>query len=581
MTSRFHNARLGRTGAALAAALLAFAPAAALAQAPKAAAPAAAPKLVLPEEKKDFGTVPKGEVIHATFVLKNEGKADLHVTDVKPSCGCTAPEYDKTIKAGAEGKIVLNVDTKTFQGPISKSALILTDDPEKPQVSIFVLANVRPYVETHPVGYFRLQALTGEVASSEIVIFSEEPDFKPTKAEAPNSYMKASLAPVPEAERVAGKPANQWKVTVSTTPDAPEGLLGGYVKVLTGAAKQPELSLAVSGYIKPTLSITPLSVNFGNFEPKADPVKRTVTIINNNTKNEAFQVTKAESSVPGVKTEVVMTDKARAQVVISIDDKVKKGVFDGVVTVSTNDPRRRRSRSRSRASSSRKPLETEPHPGRADVASPGPFPFPAVLRRAGPLGPDGDDLDPVERGRERPRVAGARDPVLRRLGPGELEPQRVRPLLPRRRGRDGAVDGGAAAEGHRRERRPVDRDGDGLGRGAGPLEGPGPEPHEPVRRAGRHERHLGLAGLRPREGVSAIGLLEARPAGPERSRGALRVEVEEARLGEGPRAGGGREGEDEEESDGLHGASPKGKARAARSSSSAVAPGQREDEGAE
>ena len=341
MTSSASNARLGRTGAALAAALLVFAPVAALAQAPKPAAPAAtaaAPKLVLVEEKKEIGTVPKGEVIHATFVLKNEGKADLHVTDVKPSCGCTAPEYDKTIKPGGEGKVVLNVDTKSFQGPISKSALILTDDPEKPQVTVFVMATVRPFVETLPVGFFRLQALTGETATSEMFLVSDEADFKPTKVETPNSYLKASLAPAAEAEKVAGKGANQWKVTLTTTPDAPEGLLGGYVKVQTGVAKQPELSLAVSGYVKPTLSVTPLSVNFGNFEPKADPVKRTVTIVNNNVKNEAFQVTKAETNVPGVKTEIVMADKARAQVIISVDDKVKKGVFDGFVTVSTTDP---------------------------------------------------------------------------------------------------------------------------------------------------------------------------------------------------------------------------------------------------
>ena len=342
MTSPASNARLGRTVAAFAAAaLLVAAPASALAQAAKPAAPAAsaaAPKLVLVEEKKDAGTVPKGEVIHATFVLKNEGKADLHVTDVKPSCGCTAPEYDKTIKPGAEGKVVLNVDTKTFQGPISKSALILTDDPEKPQVTVFVMANVKPFVETLPVGFFRLQALTGETATSDLILASDEPDFKPTKVETPNSYLKAALAPAAEAEKVAGKGANQWKVTLTSTPDAPEGLLGGYVKVQTGAAKQPELSLAVSGYVKPTLSVTPLSVNFGNFEPKADPVKRTVTIVNNNAKNEAFQVTKAEANVPGVKTEIVMADKARAQVIISVDDKVKKGVFDGFVTVSTNDP---------------------------------------------------------------------------------------------------------------------------------------------------------------------------------------------------------------------------------------------------
>jgi len=342
MTSSASHARLGRTGAALAAALLVIVPAVALAQAPKPAAPASssapAPKLVLVDEKKDVGIVPKGEVVRATFVLKNEGKADLHVTDVKPSCGCTAPEYDKTIKAGGEGKVVLNIDTKTFQGPISKSALILTDDPEKPQVTVFVMANVKPFVETSPVGFFRLQALTGETATAMIILSSDEADFKPTKVEPPNSYLKATLAPATDAEKVAGKGANQWKVSVTTTPEAPEGLLGGYVKVTTGAAKQPELSLAISGYIKPTLSITPLSVNFGNFEPKADPVKRTVTIINNNLKNESFQVTKAESTIPGVKTEIVMADKTRAQVIISVDDKVKKGVFDGFVTVSTNDP---------------------------------------------------------------------------------------------------------------------------------------------------------------------------------------------------------------------------------------------------
>ena len=71
--SAFHS-RFGRTGAALAAALLVIAPSVALAQAPKAASSVPAPKLVLVDEKKDAGTVPKGEVVHATFILRNEGR---------------------------------------------------------------------------------------------------------------------------------------------------------------------------------------------------------------------------------------------------------------------------------------------------------------------------------------------------------------------------------------------------------------------------------------------------------------------------------------------------------------------------
>lgn len=299
-----------------------------------------APKLTLAKEKIDVGTVAKGETIHQTFVVKNEGKSDLHITDVKPSCGCTVPEYDKVVKPGAEGKIVLNVDTKNFQGPISKTALILTDDPTTPQTTIFLTANVKPYVETLPYGFFRIQALTGEPATSEMILVSDEPDFKPTKAEVAQTFLKAAIAPASEKERIAGKNPNQYKVTLTASPDTPEGLLSGYVKVQTGVKKQPELDLAISGFVKPTVTITPGSVNFGNYDPKGDAVKRKIMLVNNNVKNEGFTVTKAESNVDGISAEVklVENDKTRIEVVLSVDaNKVKKGVFDGNVLIKTND----------------------------------------------------------------------------------------------------------------------------------------------------------------------------------------------------------------------------------------------------
>ena len=296
------------------------------------------PKLVLNEDKHDVGTVAKGEMIKQTYVVKNAGKADLHITDVKPSCGCTVPEYDKVIKPGGEGKITLNVDTKSFQGAISKSALIVSDDPASPQATIFLTANVKPYVEALPYGFFRIQALTGDSATSEVTLVSDEPDFKPTKAEVAQSYLTVAIAPVAEKDRIKDRNPNQYKVTLTSKPDAPEGLVGGYVKVQTGAKKQPELDLAISGYVKPTVSITPSAVNFGNFDPKGDAVKRNVMLVNNNTKNEGFSVTKAETNVPGISAEVVSLDKSRVQVTLSVDQKIKKGVFDGQLTIKTNDP---------------------------------------------------------------------------------------------------------------------------------------------------------------------------------------------------------------------------------------------------
>jgi hypothetical protein len=241
------------------------------------------------------------------------------------------------IKPGAEGKITLTVDTKNFSGPISKTALVITDDPAVPQKTLFLTAVVKPFVEALPYGFFRITALSGESATSELILVSDEPDFKPTKAEAPNTFLRVSLTPVQEKDLIKDRNPNQWKVAVTTAPDAPEGLLGGNVKVATGAKKQPEIELPISGFIKPTVSVTPLSINFGNFDPKGDPQKRNVMLVNNNATAEAFSVTKAETNVPGISVEIVPVDKSRVQVVLTVDQKIKKGVFEGDLLIKTTD----------------------------------------------------------------------------------------------------------------------------------------------------------------------------------------------------------------------------------------------------
>ncbi len=311
-----------------------------LAQEPaKAQAPAsAAPKLVLVEETKNVGTVAKGEVIEQDFLVRNDGKADLHITDVKPACGCTVSKYDKVIKPGETGKVHLTLDTKAFQGPISKSALIVTDDPSTPQVTVFLSAYVKPYVEMLPYGFFRLQGLVGEEVSSEITLASDEPDFKVTKVEAPHEYLSASFAEVAEKDRIAGKGARQYKVTLTASKSTPMGIPQGVVRVLTTLPKQPELQIAISGSIVDAVGVIPSQVTFGTFDPKEGTMTKEIDVINRNAKNPEFKVTGVESTVPAVKAEVKPIDKTRVKVVLSVDPGLaKKGPFDGALTIKTND----------------------------------------------------------------------------------------------------------------------------------------------------------------------------------------------------------------------------------------------------
>ncbi|MEP6994192.1 MAG: DUF1573 domain-containing protein, partial [Acidobacteriota bacterium] len=127
-----------------------------------------APKIDITQETKEMGTVPKGQVIETDFLIKNVGGSDLVITDARPSCGCTVSSFDKLIKPGAEGKVHTSVDTKSFSGPISKSVLVVSNDPDRPQMNLFVKAVVKPFVDVAPQAYIRFSVVKGDQASQDV-----------------------------------------------------------------------------------------------------------------------------------------------------------------------------------------------------------------------------------------------------------------------------------------------------------------------------------------------------------------------------------------------------------------------------
>jgi len=306
-----------------------------------AAAPAAgkvaAPKIEIGQETKDMGTVPKGQVIETDFIIRNSGGSDLIITDARPSCGCTVSSFDKLIKPGAEGKVHTSVDTKSFSGPISKSVLVVSNDPDRPQMNLFVKAIVKPFVDVAPQAYVRFSVVKGDPATQDVILLSEEKGFKPTVAETAQPYVKAEISPAGDKDKIAGRSGEQFKLAVAVTGDAPEGLLNAPVRINTGVSQQPTLEIPVSGIVRPRVSVTPITVNFGNFTPGKDPITRNI-VITNNRPGSPVKVTKAEVNVPGFITDVVPTQEGvNYTVVVKANDKVKKGPVDGKVTVYTSD----------------------------------------------------------------------------------------------------------------------------------------------------------------------------------------------------------------------------------------------------
>jgi len=73
----------------------------------------------------DFGTITEGEKVSGVFKVTNAGKVDLIITKVKPSCGCTTPDWTKeAIAPGTTGEIRFEFNSKGRVGKQNKSITV-------------------------------------------------------------------------------------------------------------------------------------------------------------------------------------------------------------------------------------------------------------------------------------------------------------------------------------------------------------------------------------------------------------------------------------------------------------------------
>lgn len=106
---------------------------------------AAAPVAKYDAQTFDFGDIKPGSKVEHTFTLKNAGKKELLIRDVKSSCGCTAVSPSKNIVAANESvplKVVF--DSAGKSGRQNKTITVITNDPKNPTTTLRIATNILP-----------------------------------------------------------------------------------------------------------------------------------------------------------------------------------------------------------------------------------------------------------------------------------------------------------------------------------------------------------------------------------------------------------------------------------------------------
>ena len=91
------------------------------------------PRIAVDPASFDFGKALQNKTLHKDFVVRNVGAADLEISRVSTTCGCTAALADSTVvKPGASTTLRVDLQTRTYTGKLERKILVESNDPKSP-----------------------------------------------------------------------------------------------------------------------------------------------------------------------------------------------------------------------------------------------------------------------------------------------------------------------------------------------------------------------------------------------------------------------------------------------------------------
>lgn len=101
-------------------------------------------KIHVPEMLHDFDTLMQGDQCEHEFMVVNIGDQPLIFTNVKTSCGCDVPSWDKEpVLPGDTTYVKYKYDSKRV-GPMNKTMTMSSNDPITPIVVVRVKGVILP-----------------------------------------------------------------------------------------------------------------------------------------------------------------------------------------------------------------------------------------------------------------------------------------------------------------------------------------------------------------------------------------------------------------------------------------------------
>lgn len=306
----------------------------------------------------NFGEMPQRGEGHRSWVVRNEGQANLELWKIRSSCTCTLANLREGQRAivppGDQTEIRLDWHTREQKGPFRTETVIGTNDPSHEVLLFEIQGIVQPPYELIPsLTAMEFQSIPCELSPtrSVILLFPDRPESTVTAVISSRpELVEVSAQPLTEAERqdlkAEGKAESGHHLDIQIHPGTHLGEFREEVIVRSDHPKSPEISLPVTGRIVGPISAVPDQVRAGTIAGNRGGSVAVTLWARNREEPTTYQVIQAPKVLQVAIDPVEETGQAdgstvkahRSRLTVTVPPGTPSGLISGQIVLKTDHP---------------------------------------------------------------------------------------------------------------------------------------------------------------------------------------------------------------------------------------------------
>ena len=278
--------------------------------------------------RHDFGHVAHGAKSSFSFEVTNLYEEDVHIADVRTSCGCTTPTITKnTLKSWEKGAILATLNTQSFSGQRSATITVVIDKPYYAEVQLLVTVNIHSDIEFVPGAVSFGNVDQGASAEKELTVtYYGRNTWQIRDVQSANQNLEVELGdPVRQPDRVS------YRMVVRLKDSAPAGYLSDSLTLVTNDSRSPSVAVAIEGQVVSPLSVSPSSLFVGVLKPGQTVTKQLVVRA-----KKPFKITSIASDTDALSFKTPQESKPVHLVPVTFTAGKEAGEFEQTIEIATD-----------------------------------------------------------------------------------------------------------------------------------------------------------------------------------------------------------------------------------------------------